>query len=292
MDPLKLGLVSKTYFYVPVWAGLGQGIFEREGLNVTTSLLGNAPQAAPLASGDLDVVIGTPEGVLQNAAAGGPLRIIAGNTGKLSHFVIAQSRFKRIEDLRGARIGILGLTEGTFFHVKTVLAAHGLHFPENYRVIETGGAPPRHKALIEDKIDMGLQSVPLVYAEEDLGFSNLGEVSRYVPHWQFNTVNVSIDRALVKRDVIRRFLRAMRAATEWTHTHREEAADIAVREMDIERKYALRGWDYYIGNNVITRDLSISEPGMQALIETLASAGLLPPAASRRAQTYIDSGFD
>ena len=291
MESFNVGIVSKTYFYVPYWAALEHGWFAGAGLDIATTILGNTAQAGPLESGALDVVIGTPEGVLQNAAAGGTLRMIAGSTGKLSHFVIAQSKFQRIEDLRGAVVGILGQTEGTFFHVKTVMAAHGLHYPGDYAVKETGGAPPRHKALIAGTIDMGLQSVPLVYAEEELGFSNLGDVSRYVPDWQFNTVNASLTQAYARREAMVRFLRVMLQATEWMHTHRTEAATIAAREMEISQEHAARGWDYYTSNNVITRDISINMQGVDCLIETLASAGLLPAGIDRIAARYLAPEF-
>jgi len=71
MDVLNVGTVSKTYFYVPYWAAQKRGFFAAAGLEVHTAMLGNASQIEPLESGKLDVVIGAPEGVLQNAAAGG-----------------------------------------------------------------------------------------------------------------------------------------------------------------------------------------------------------------------------
>ena len=276
MDVLNVGTVSKTYFYVPYWAAQKQGFFAAAGLEVHTAMLGNASQIEPLESGKLDVVIGAPEGVLQNAAAGGRLRFIAGHTGRLSHFIIAQPRFRKIEDLRGATIGILSMTEGTFFHVQKILAAHGLRFPADYKVKETGGAPPRHKALVEKTIDMGLQSIPWVYLEEALGFSNLGDVADYVPDWQFNTVNANIDRARERREAMVHFLKALLQATDWVYTHRAEAAAIAAQEMDISLEHAERGWDYYTGKAVLTRDLEINPKGVAAVIESQRSAGLLP----------------
>ena len=288
MEKIRVGIVSKTYFYVPYWAALERGAFSGEGLDVETVMLGNTSPIAPLESGELDIVIGTPEGVVQNAAAGGRLRIVAGNTGRLSHFVIAQSRFKRIEDLRGATVGILNMTEGTFFHVKAVMAAHGLNYPGDYTVVETGGAPPRHKALIEGRIDMGLQSVPIVYAEEELGFSNLGDVSSYVPDWQFNTVNVNHERAAARPAMVRGFLAAMIDITEWAHTHRAEAAAIAAREMGISVPHAERGWDYYMGKNVLTRDIEVNMKGFSALIDVQRAAGLLPAGAPAAPEFYID----
>lgn len=276
MEQLNVGTVSRTYFYVPYWAAQRQGLFSAAGLEVQTTLLGNASQIEPLESGKLDVAISAPEGVLQNAAAGGRLRIIAGHTGRLSHFIIAQPQFKKISDLRGATIGILSMTEGTFFHVQTIMSAHGLRFPADYQVKETGGAPARHKALLEKSIDMGLQSIPWVYVEEALGFSKLGDVADYVPAWQFNTVNANIDRARARRGTVVRFLKILLRATEWVYTHRAEAAAIAAQEMDIPRDHAERGWDYFTSQGVLTRDLEINADGLAAVMASQKAAGLLP----------------
>ena len=100
-DKLKVGLVSRTFFNLPLWTAMENGGFAAENLEVTTEILGNAPQTPPLLDGSLHAFIGGPEAVLQNVNAGGPLRIVAGNTGKLTHSLIAAPRFARIEDMRG-----------------------------------------------------------------------------------------------------------------------------------------------------------------------------------------------
>ncbi len=74
-----------------------------------------------------------------------------------------------------------------------MMAAHGLHYPGDYEVKDTGGVPPRHKALLEGSIDAGLQSIPWNYVAEEAGFKDFGEVSKYVPDWQFVTVNANND---------------------------------------------------------------------------------------------------
>ena len=191
-DKVAVGYVSRTFFNMPMWIAAERGYFVEENLEVVTTMFGNASQIPPLLDGTFHLVIGSPELAMQNAAAGGPLRIIAGNAGKLVHSLIARAPFKRIEDLRDGTIGILNQKEGTFFALRTMLAAHGLHYPADYKVKDTGGVPPRHKALLEGLIDAGLQSVPWNYVAEDEGMNNLGEVVDYVPDWQVVTMNATI----------------------------------------------------------------------------------------------------
>lgn len=290
-DKIKVGIVSLTFFYVPVWAARDQGFFAAESLDVELPMLGNASQVEPLTLGEMNVVIGTCEAVLQNAASGGPLRVVAGNTGKLSHSLIVNPRFARIEDMKGATFGILNMTEGSFFQLKEMLSKHGLHYPADYKVKEMGGVPPRHKALVAGTIDGGLQSIPWNYVAEDAGFRSLGDVVDYVPQWQFVSINVNNDWARAHRDVLVRFLRALARSTEWVYTHRAEAAAIAERELPTRLDYAERAWDYYTSTNALTRDMSVNREGMKKVIATQKAAGLLPQSAPDDVETYVAGDF-
>jgi ABC-type nitrate/sulfonate/bicarbonate transport system substrate-binding protein len=286
-DWIAAGLVSRTYFNMPLWAAQEHGFFAEEGLAVEGTIFGNASQVEPLLDGTFQVFIGSPELAIQNASAGGPLRIVAGNAGKLVHSLIARAPFKRVEDLRGRTIGIFTEKEGTFFHVKAMLAAHGLHYPGDYQVKHTGGVPPRHKALLAGEIDAGLQSVPWNYLAEDEGMNNLGEAVDTVPDWQFVSINVNREWARANRTLLVRFLRAMRRGTDWLDANREGASAIAVRELPATMEHSRRAWDYFTGRNALTRDMTVNEKGLAAVIVTLKETGLLRADAADDPKAYI-----
>jgi len=285
---LKVAIVSKTFFYVPLWSAMTRGMFERAGLDVELSMLGNASQAEPLLTGTLHICIATPEAAMQNAAHGGPLRVVAGNTGRLSHSLISRLPFPTVDSLRGSRIGILNRVEGSFFQLQAMLAHHGLNYPADYEVIETGGVPPRHQALLDGRIDAGLQSIPWNYVAEEAGLHNLGDITGYVPDWQFVSVNVNGEWARANHQTLTRFLRVLLEATEWVHTHRDEAVEIAVRELPARQDHAQRAWDYYIGTDALTRDMSINRKGLEMVLATQRQAGLLSAEAPQRLDAYVD----
>ena len=291
--PIKLafGLISRTFYYVPVWAALEQGYFAAEGLDVTMSVIGSGTQAAKLLSGELQITGAPPEGVVQNVEAGGTLAIVAGNSGRLSHFLITQPRFKRIEDLRGATLGILTFTEGSFFHFQPMLEKHGMYYPQDYKVMPTGGAPHRHQLLLEGKIDAGLQSIPWVYTAEEAGFNTLGNINDYIPDWQFNSFNVDACWAEQNADTVVRFLRAMLRGSEWMYTDRAGATVLAAREIGIPLAHAERGWDYFISGGNITRDLEVNRPGLARVIESQVRAGLLPGSLLAVPEKYIQRRY-
>jgi ABC-type nitrate/sulfonate/bicarbonate transport system substrate-binding protein len=215
------------------------------------------------------------------------VRLIAGNTGKLTHSLLARAPFRSIQDLKGATIGILNMTEGTFFQIKDMLARHGLHYPGDYKVKETGGVPARHKALLEGSIDAGLQSIPWSYVGEDAGFHKLGDIVDYVPDWQFVSTNANADWAAANRELVTGFLRAICRATDWFYANPDASAQIAAEELPAPIEHARRGWRHYTATNALTRDVSINPAGLAKVLATLRAAELLPAGASLDRARYV-----
>lgn len=286
-EKLSVGTVSSTYFNMPLWVAQERGFLADENLDVSLEIFGNASQIPLLVDGTYRVVIGSPELAIQNAAEGGPLRIVAGNAGKLVHSLIARAPFTRIEDLRGATIGILNQKEGTFFALRTMLAAHGLNFPGDYAVKETGGVPPRHKALRAGEIDAGLQSVPWNTVAEDAGMNDLGEAADYVPDWQFVSLNANREWAAANRALLVRFLRALLRGTEWLYANRAAASEFAARRLPAPLHHAERAWDYFTGTGALTRDMAVNDKELSHVIATLKEAGLLRQDAPEEPEHYV-----
>ena len=191
-ETIQVGLIDRTFFPQPVFVAIQNGYFADEGFNANIRFIRSGEgQAAGLTKGDLHFVLSSVEGIIQNVERGGPLRMIAANSGKLSHFIITQKKFAKVEDLKGGTVGILTMTEGSFFNWQEIAQKHGLKFPEDYKVLETAGAGARHHLLVDGKIDVGLQSIPWAYVAEDAGFNNLGAAADYVPEWQFTVYNVN-----------------------------------------------------------------------------------------------------
>jgi ABC-type nitrate/sulfonate/bicarbonate transport system substrate-binding protein len=276
---------------MPLWIAQEHGYFAEEGLEIEGTIAGNASQVPPLLDGSYQAYIGSTEPVIENVAAGGPLRIVAGNAGKLVHSLIARAPFKRVEDLRGRTIGIFTEKEGTFFHAKAMLAAHGLKYPGDYEVKHTGGVPPRHKALLAGEIDAGMQSVPWNYVAEDAGMNNLGDAINYVPDWQFVSVNVNGAWASRNHALVVRFLRAMLRGTAWLYENRAAASTIAARELPAPLQHAERAWDFFTGTNAMTRDSSVNTKGLANVIATLKEAGLLAREAPSDAAAYLEDSY-
>ena len=276
-DVLHVANVSRTLFSLPLWVAQRQGFMKDEGLDTTSHILDNAEKInAALRSGQMQIAMGTPEAVVIDAYNGGTLRIIAGNTGRLPHFIITRPEIKTLAQLRGANIGILSEKEGSTYVVQDIAKAIGLT-PADYRMTAVGGAPTRWRLLKEGKIDAGLQPFPLSYEAEAAGFNNLGSVIPFVPDWQFTTVNAERTWAEKNRDVVVRFLRALQRGRDFMNTNRAEVAQIAALELRTTVELANRALGDMEKLAILDPQLGLNERGMAKVFETLQKSGDIAP---------------
>ncbi len=275
-DKIHVANVSRTLFSLPLWIAQRKGFMQEEGIETTSSILDNAEKInAALRSGEMQIAMGTPEAVVMDGYKGGTLRIIAGNAGKLPHFIITRPDIKTLAQLRGANFGILSEKEGTTYVVQDIAKAIGLT-PADYKMTAVGGAPTRWKLLQAGKIDAGLQPFPLSYEAEAAGFNNLGSVIPYVPDWQFTTVNVDHKWAEQNRDLVVRFLRALQRGRDYMNGNREESAAIAAEELRTTAALAARALGDTDKLGILDPQMAINERGMQRVFETLQKSGDVP----------------
>jgi len=288
---LRIAIVSRTVFYVPLWIANRQGFFKDEGIDPVIEIYNNAEKInEDMKSGRVQISVSTPESVVMDAYRGGSLRLVAGNAEKLPHFIITKPEIKSLADLRGAKFGVLSLQEGTTYLVRQLTKIAGLG-PDEYQILAVGGAPARWKLLREGKIDVGLQPFPLSYEAEQAGFSNLGPIAKYVPDYQFTTINVDINWARENRDIVTRFLRAMQRGQKYLGDNPQIGIEIAARELNTSIELARRALQDTADLKILSSDLSLSKPGVAYVFETLKAADLVPADAKFDLGRISDDSF-
>lgn len=272
-DTVHVANVSRTLFSLPLWVAMREGFMTAEGIEATSAILDNAEKInAALRSGAMHISMGTPEAVIIDAYKGGTFRLIAGNTRKLPHFIIAKPQIKTLQQLKGANFGILSEKEGSTYVVQDIMKALGFSSAD-YKMTAVGGAPTRWKLLKEGKIDAGLQPFPLSYVAEAEGFTNLGSVISFVPEWQFTSVNADLNWAEKNRDVVVRFLRALQRGRDFLTTHPDQSSRIAADELRTTVALAARALAETRKLEILDADLALSEPGLRKVFATLQASG-------------------
>lgn len=289
---LHVGIVVPAFFYVPYWAALENGWYADAGLDVRFTVYGGIdPLTAAIKTGEVDIGIGSPEHVVHDVEAGGQLRMIAGNVNRPTHSLIAQPEIKTLKDLRGKTLGVSALSGGTSSLFIDILEREGLKYPDDYKIIEAGVVPPRHERLLSREIDAGMQTDPHNYMAEDVGLSNLGPVSQWIPYFQFNSVNTRQPWAQAHSETVIGFLQASIQSSRWLFENREASIDIAEKQMKIERRYLERAWHDHTTDEALPSDLRLERRSIETALAMMGRDRSIKLAEDARPEKYVDTSY-
>jgi ABC-type nitrate/sulfonate/bicarbonate transport system substrate-binding protein len=280
--------------WLPVYAALRNGMFERRGIEVELKRTGSVQKATEaVLSGEAQLAITPPEGAIADHVGGGTLRIIAGNVNRLPLSLVAHPRFKRIEELKGAVLGTSSLTEGTAIYTQAMLALHGLRYPDDYSFDVVGVHPARWQALKEGRIDAAVQLIPLNFVAFDEGWSNLGEVSDYIPEILFTGLICDNKWASANADLVCGFLAALSEGTSYVLDPANDGFTIpmVMEAAQADEAYARRSLDYMREKGVFRVDLAVVPAAFAKSIELMVAAGLLPGEQADAALATIEPGY-
>jgi ABC-type nitrate/sulfonate/bicarbonate transport system substrate-binding protein len=285
---------AQGFNWLPVFVADRHGIFARHGVQVELRRMGTVDKATTaVRTGEAHMAITPPEGAIADQVSGGKLRIIAGNVNRLPLSLVANPRFTRIEDLRGAKLGTSSLTEGTAIYTREMLAQHGLTYPGDYEFSVVGVHPARWQALQAGEIDAAVQLIPLNFVAFDAGYANFGEVSDYIPQIVFTAVIADADWLSGNAGRIVSVLASLIEATAFVYDPANDAAllPIVMEITQSDAHYAQKSLDYMRDKAVFARQLEIPPAALATTIDLMAKADLLAPGRKEAAAATFDPDF-
>ncbi len=289
--PLKVGVVSRTIFYLPAWTAIEQGFFKKEGLDVTVQVYDGSDKISDDLRSGVDQIGMVPlEGLIAEVYKGGSLAVVAGNAQRLPHFIITQPQIKSLAGLKGKTIGVVSMNEGTTFFVNDMAKAGGFTLAD-VKVEAVGGSPTRQRLLKEKKIDAALQPYPLSYEAEAAGFTNLGPIANLVPEYLFTGTIVDRNWAKTNRAALVGFLRALRRGTEYMFAHPDESAVLGAKELRTSVAYARRALDDTVKMKVMEPDLGLPAASVSRVFDNVKAAKLIPVDAQLDRSKFIDESY-
>src|SRR5918996_1865018 len=289
---LKVGITSKTLFFMPYYVAQKKGFYAAENLRVDLVLIGRSDvQLQALLSGELHFGSLNADATIVINEKGGNLKVIAGVDNAAPYILVGGKAYKKIEDLRGARIGVSGLRGGATSVLTDYLKSKGFQYPRDYTfTVIAGGTTARLSALETGAIAAGLLGIPYSDIAIDQGFNRLGDTIEVIPTYQFNGITVNPSWAEKNRPTVVKFLKAHIRSLRWLHEQPDQATELFTSEMGVKQPYARRGIDYFTKNKVFPIDGSVTLEGLKANIDVQFRDGVLKeplPAPER----YVDQSY-
>jgi ABC-type nitrate/sulfonate/bicarbonate transport system substrate-binding protein len=273
---LKVGMTSKTLFYLPLYAAQKKGFYNTENLKVDQVLIGRSDvQLQALIAGELNFGALNPDGAILLNEKGGNLKVIAGVDNAAPYILVGGKNYKRIEELKGAKLGVSGLRGGATSILLDYLKSKGLQYPRDYNLIViSGGTAARLTALESGAVAAAVLGIPYSDIAIDQGFNRLGDTLEAIPKYQFNALIVNPSWAEKNRATVVKFLKAHIRALRWIHEQPDQATELFMSEMGVKQPYARKGIDYFT-KNVFPTDGSVTIEGFKVNIEVQARDGIL-----------------
>ena len=254
------------------WIAEETGIFRKYNLEFPLVYIGTSPLAtAAMLSGEAQVMIDGGVGLVRTVIGGNAdLVFIAGIKNHLTQSVLAKPEIKRLEDLRGKKIGVTRIGATTHYFAIQVFKRRGMEAGRDYSMVQTGGAPEMFAALVSGTIDAGTMSAPWDARAISQGYNYVV----YGPDLRIPQVAVSVitRRSFIAQNspLLSRYMRAMAEAAKILHTDKEMVLKVLSKYLRIEDRKVL---DQAYGAEIKALEprMELRLEAVQAILDDIAS---------------------
>jgi ABC-type nitrate/sulfonate/bicarbonate transport system substrate-binding protein len=227
-------------FNWPLWAGMAQGFFARQGVDVKMVNTPNSTfQLTGLANGDFDIAMTAIDNLIAyREGQGAPgvdgsdlVAVMGADNGFLRLASTAEN--KSIADLKGKQVSVDALTTGYAFVLLEVLERNGLLLDRDYTTVPAGGVLQRYEQLVQGKHAATLLLSPFEVLGQAKGLNVLADASAALGSYQGLVAGVRRSWAQRNERALVGFIKAYRQSLDWLYTpaNRQAALDLFLRNV-------------------------------------------------------------
>lgn len=277
-DVIRIGIISTTFGYAPVFVAKEKGFFKREGLLPEIIVISRNEQIVQALISDSIQFGNVPPNLLLVLRQQGSseIKLIAGSFNGTTYSLIALPKYKRMEELKGgARLAMSGITSAAALMMREILKQRGVLYPRDYSLLSIGGSTVQFTALQTGQVDAALLAQPLSLIAVEQGFTNLGDGYKLLPDFQLSAIGVREGWAQKNRGIVVRYLKALVSTYQWLHDNREEAIKLLPAITKLDKKYIPKSWETYTTAQIWPRNGEVNLKGVQTILNLMAEDGTL-----------------
>jgi ABC-type nitrate/sulfonate/bicarbonate transport system substrate-binding protein len=272
------------------WIAREAGLFKKYDLDFRLVFIPSSPVAtAATLNGDAEIgVTGAVGNVRAYVQGFSDLVFIGGVKNFLTHSVLGKPEIKRVEDLRGKKVGVGRFGGNTHYFVIQALKRYGMDATKDIQMIQTGGGPETVAALLGGSVEAAGIVAPGDAAAAARGFRYvINGLELKIPYGA--TQFVTMRSVIKKREpVIGRFMRVMAESANILHTDKNFTYKVLGKYLRITDTKVLDS-AYQTEIPALERRLAISEAALQASLDEIAPND--PRAKNIRPQDMIDRRY-
>lgn len=265
--PLKVAYTAIGGGHTGLWAAYEAGLFQKRGIRVDLRYI--APSSLALQSllaGEVDVIQGAAPSVVQAAAAGAELSIIASGFDKLSLSLMAAPSIEKVEDLKGKVVAVTRFGSVGDFGIRVLLNRKGLRPDQDVSLIQTGGLPESLSALAGGRAHAALLDPPATLRAKALGIKELMTPSEInIPLSMYSLLGTK-KFISANRDTLRRFLAGYVEGVQRSKQDAPFALQVMGKYLKTEDQAILRGtYDFHVTGLMLAQPFTSPESVKSAI---------------------------
>jgi NitT/TauT family transport system substrate-binding protein len=221
---------------LPAFVAADKGFYAEAGLEVELPQMA-ATTAIPALT-TKEVQLASAGSATRAAYQGAPLRGVFYYYNQNTFLAVGSPDVKTYRDLRGKVAAVSAVGGSDDWGIKLILRHEGIPL-DDVSIVVLGQAPQRAAAMIAGQVHFSLLNPDVAVDLERKGFNVLGHMGEVFPiPWSGFAVHVDTIRD--QPDALKAWMRASIRALQFIRRNPSETADLAVRELGLERDIALR----------------------------------------------------
>jgi NitT/TauT family transport system substrate-binding protein len=232
---VTIGYSGRTIAEMPfAWASR-KGFFREANLDVKMIYMSTSIAAKGLMSGDIDYSAAM-GGTLRAAIAGAPL-VGVYSMFKAQMYLVAQSKYKQVADLKGRTLGISVFGGAYDLAARTILKHHGLEPEKQVTLLQIGDSRTLYSALAAGTIDSAILGPPYDIKAELEGANRLFDSSD-IFDMPFSGLATSKKKLQQERAEVKAIVRGLERIRRYIAANRSEAEGFAKQFLNLNDQEA------------------------------------------------------
>ena len=177
--PIRIAYSSISGAMLPLWVAKDRKFFDKHGVDVELTYIRGVAIEAMLA-GEVQFVRASPPSVVRSTIRGADLAIIANTINVAVFSLMTKPEIRRIEDLKGKKIGVSSLGDSPDLVLSLLLERWGLQRNKDLTVLGIrGGMPELLISVAKGFVDGGMISAPSNLRGVKMGLRELVDAADY-----------------------------------------------------------------------------------------------------------------
>lgn len=268
-EKVRIANASLSVTALPLIAAKEWKLFEEQGFDPEIILISPAISAPALISREIDYVAGVGPGSVSATLGGLPLRAVWFSSERVSYSLIANPKFKNVQELKGKKIGVTG-SLGATNHVSLVIALEKLGLvPRDFNIL---ALPPNEmlRSLESGFVDAASLNPPVMFFAEKKGFANILDIGSLVemPGGGLTALTEAIKD---KPDKVKGVIRALQTAKDMIRKSKEKSVELMMRILKMDKEIAGDTYDVFL--KTLSKSGVPTRAGMENLVKSIQARG-------------------